>query len=157
MSVSKWAYDQAICDGGGCPGDCDLCDKPKNMEDIIKDTIVNEIMNGMDDYIKRSDAIRAMAQYMMDTALIDNPEASDRIEEWEGSIAAPVMSTVEVADVRENVRGKWQITDAYPHNVYCSVCHKKFAQTHWAVWEDGSLPRNYCPNCGAQMMKGGDA
>lgn len=47
--------------------------------------------------------------------------------------------------------GKWQITDAYPHNVYCSECHKKFAQTHWAVWEDGSLPRNYCPNCGAQM------
>lgn len=47
--------------------------------------------------------------------------------------------------------GEWQITDAYPHNVYCSECHKKFAQTHWAVWEDGSLPRNYCPNCGAKM------
>ena len=48
-------------------------------------------------------------------------------------------------------KGKWQITDAYPHNVYCSECHKKFAQTHWAVWEDGSLPRNFCPNCGADM------
>ena len=47
--------------------------------------------------------------------------------------------------------GEWQVTDAYPHNVYCSECHKKFAQTHWAVWEDGSLPRNYCPNCGADM------
>ena len=55
------------------------------------------------------------------------------------------------ADVRENVRGEWQITDAYPHNIYCSVCHKRFAQTHWAVWEDGSLPRNFCPNCGADM------
>ena len=33
MSVSKWAYDPRYCDGGGCPGDCDLCDKPKNMED----------------------------------------------------------------------------------------------------------------------------
>ena len=51
--------------------------------------------------------------------------------------------------------GEWQITDAYPHNVYCSECHKKFAQTHWAVWEDGTLPRNYCPNCGAKM-KGAD-
>ena len=49
------------------------------------------------------------------------------------------------------VKGEWQITDAYPHNVYCSECHTKFAQTHWAVWEDGSLPRNYCPNCGADM------
>lgn len=51
----------------------------------------------------------------------------------------------------ERKKGKWQITEAYPHNVYCSVCHKKFAQTHWAVWEDGSLPRNFCPNCGTDM------
>jgi uncharacterized CHY-type Zn-finger protein len=53
--------------------------------------------------------------------------------------------------IEEHKTGKWQVTDAYPHNVYCSECHKKFAQTHWAVWEDGSLPRNYCPNCGAKM------
>lgn len=58
----------------------------------------------MSDYIKREDAIRTMAQYMMDMALIDNPEASDRIEEWEGSIAAPVMSTVKSVDVVEVVR-----------------------------------------------------
>lgn len=51
----------------------------------------------------------------------------------------------------ERPKGKWLITDAYPHNVYCSECHKMFAQTHWAVWEDGSLPRNFCPNCGAEM------
>lgn len=51
----------------------------------------------------------------------------------------------------ERKRGKWNVTDAYPHNVYCSECHKRFAQTHWAVWEDGSLPRNFCPNCGADM------
>ena len=46
--------------------------------------------------------------------------------------------------------GHWHITDAYPHNVYCSECHKRFAQTHWAVWKDGSLPRNFCPNCGVK-------
>lgn len=33
MSVSLWSYREGICDGGGCVGDCDLCDKPKNMED----------------------------------------------------------------------------------------------------------------------------
>lgn len=47
--------------------------------------------------------------------------------------------------------GTWQVTDAYPHTVYCSECHARFAQTEWAVWEDGSLPRSYCPNCGARM------
>lgn len=55
------------------------------------------------------------------------------------------------ADVAPVRHGRWQITDAYPHNVYCSECHKRFAQTHWAVWEDGSLSRAYCPNCGAKM------
>lgn len=56
----------------------------------------------------------------------------------------------------ERKKKKWQITDTYPHNVYCSECHKRFAQTHWTVWEDGSLPRNFCPNCGSDMRGDGD-
>lgn len=55
------------------------------------------------------------------------------------------------ADVTPVRHGYWRITDAYPHNVYCSECYKTFAQTHWAVWEDGSLPRQFCPSCGARM------
>lgn len=47
MSVSMWSYRPEVCDGGGCPGDCDLCDKPKNMEDE-DDTA---------DYIKRDAVI----------------------------------------------------------------------------------------------------
>lgn len=58
---------------------------------------------------------------------------------------------IPAAEVAPVSHGHWQITDAYPHNVYCSECHTKCAQTHWAVWEDGSLPRAYCPNCGARM------
>ena len=65
--------------------------------------------------------------------------------------ARKIIETFPAADVREVRRGRWQITDCYPHNVYCSECHTRFAQTHWAVWEDGSLPRNFCPNCGALM------
>ena len=53
----------------------------------------------------------------------------------------------------ERKKGKWQITDPYPHNVYCSECHTRFAQTQWTVWEDGSLLRNFCPNCGANMTE----
>lgn len=54
-------------------------------------------------------------------------------------------------DLEEVRHAQWHITDAYPHNVYCPECHTTFAQTHWVVWEDGSLPRNYCPACGAKM------
>lgn len=61
------------------------------------------------------------------------------------------LAAYPAADVAPVRHGRWQITDPYPHNVYCSECHKRFAQTHWAVWEDGSLPRAYCPNCGAKM------
>ena len=54
----------------------------------------------------------------------------------------------------ERKKGKWEITDAFPHIVYCGVCHKRFAQTSWQVWSDGTLPRNFCPNCGADMRGG---
>ena len=54
-------------------------------------------------------------------------------------------------DVKPVLRGEWEITEAYPHNIYCSVCYKTFAQEHWNIWGDGSLPRNFCPNCGADM------
>lgn len=55
MSVSKWAYTPEVCDGGGCPGDCDLCDKPKVMEDE----------DDMTDYIKRDAVIDYLASNNM--------------------------------------------------------------------------------------------
>lgn len=57
----------------------------------------------------------------------------------------------ELETEEERPRGRWLITEAFSHRVYCSVCYKTFAQTSWAVWEDGSLPRKFCPNCGAVM------
>ena len=36
MSVDKWFYHEGICDGL-CPGDCDLCDIPKNPPEEIDD------------------------------------------------------------------------------------------------------------------------
>lgn len=54
------------------------------------------------------------------------------------------------ADVRENVRGEWRTTyldhvvmGERPKILYCSVCNQCIA-----------YPTNYCPNCGAQMMRG---
>ena len=73
--------------------------------------------------------------------------------EWGLGLIESFISDMEELPSAEPKRrkGRWQITDAYPHNVYCSECHVKSAQTNWAVWEDGSLPRNFCPNCGAKM------
>ena len=95
----------------------------------------------MMDYISRNGARLALAKMRSDydfdyNAIID--KCINRISQL------PIYR-------QEQKVGKWQITDAYPHNVYCSECHKRFAQTQWEVWEDGSLPRNYCPNCGAKM------
>lgn len=59
-------------------------------------------------------------------------------------------------ELPERKTGHWLITDTYPHNVYCSVCHTRCAQTHWSVWRDGSLPRKFCPHCGAKMNKEGN-
>lgn len=58
------------------------------------------------------------------------------------------VTTIEEEPVR---RGHWLYTEAWPHRVYCSVCYRTYALKHWQVWEDGSLPRAYCPNCGARM------
>lgn len=54
----------------------------------------------------------------------------------------------------ERPQGEWKITEAYPHKVYCGECYKTYAQENWEVWKDGSLPRNFCPNCGADMRNG---
>ena len=39
MSVSLWSYREGICDGGGCVGDCDLCNLPYIMEDEEDETM----------------------------------------------------------------------------------------------------------------------
>ena len=54
----------------------------------------------------------------------------------------------------DEVRGKWLITDAYPHRVYCSVCYKTYLpNADWELWSDGRIPRNFCPHCGARMTE----
>lgn len=101
----------------------------------------------MSDLIDRQSMMRVYQEVCShvtcgDCSMYKGDGAVCRLEEW--------IRRLPAAEPQER-KGKWQITDAYPHNVYCSKCHKRFAQTHWAVWEDGSLPRKFCPNCGAWM------
>ena len=67
--------------------------------------------------------------------------------------AVGIVEDMSTADVKPVAHGKWLTTEAFPHNVYCSVCYANFAQANWGVWKDGSLPRNFCPNCGVDMRE----
>ena len=93
MSVSMWSYRPEVCDGGGCPGDCDLCDKPKNMEDEDDAT----------DYIKRD-------------AVIDYLDSNNMPwRDW--------VKDIPSADVRENIKAHWKnVNDEYYSCSYCGGC-----------------------------------
>lgn len=84
----------------------------------------------------------------------ETEERRSRLEAVAMAFIEAGMTLKDLQAVEECRRGRWEITDAWPHNVYCSECNKRFAQTHWSVWEDGSLPRKFCPNCGAVMENG---
>ena len=112
----------------------------------------------MSDFIKREDAKDAVinvvgresiARYLDEMSKHFSTKDNDYYDAlMDAEDAIDDLPSADVAPVRH---GWWQITDAYPHNVYCSECHTKYAQTHWGVWEDGSLPRRYCPCCGSKM------
>lgn len=71
--------------------------------------------------------------------------ADQKLDRWVDDMPA--------ADVRPNVKSEWHIMDGYPPRVYCLNCYKTFAQANWGIWEDGSLPRNFCSNCGAELRE----
>lgn len=61
------------------------------------------------------------------------------------------------ADVRENVRGEWEhwgspFSDESEviDTIVCSVCGARFIEPK----DETKGEYNYCPNCGAQMMRG---
>lgn len=53
----------------------------------------------------------------------------------------------------EAVQGEWIDIDNYYRLATCSHCHKV---TMFEKWGEDIKPYNYCPNCGAKMVKGGD-
>lgn len=106
-------------------------------------SILHEKMKGAEEWrrISKHDAAVECANTAYDTLYNLKMELEDEVE----TINEP---TIETKPVR---RGYWLYTEAWPHRVYCSVCYRTYALKHWQIWEDGSLARAYCPNCGAEM------
>lgn len=100
MSCSKWAYTPGVCDGGGCPGDCDLCDKPKNMEDEDDTT----------DYIKREDAQKITAEWLSGYITDDERNVIEHIDVDLGEL--PPADVVEVVRCKDC---KWY------HGIGCAI------------------------------------
>lgn len=67
-------------------------------------------------------------------------------EDWDypvntNSYVCEMIDIQPTVDVRENVKGEWEVIDyAEPRRYGCSICRI-------FVWH----PTNYCPNCGADM------
>ena len=132
MSVSMWSYRQGVCDGGGCPGDCDLCDKPKNMEDEPSD------------YISRQAAIEAVEkcqQYKVskEDYAVDFAEVKTE------------LMMLPTADVRENVRATKVISGGSANSK---------GTTLWFICSECKMPvditDNFCKHCGADMRHIGE-
>lgn len=58
------------------------------------------------------------------------------------------------ADVRENVKGEWQVTENIENDCYivrCSNCHASVMVGRRILYDAKIELNNYCPNCGADM------
>ena len=75
-------------------------------------------------------------------------DADSFFEEFEELDIEP-YNNYPTADVRENVRGAWidfsMSIKGVPTEA-CGVCGE------WSL----GMGKNFCPNCGAQMMRGGE-
>ena len=107
--------------------------------------------------------------------LIDNAPAIVPIYYSNGTVDyAPTVSEITNEDIQQAIKegfangyemakakherpqGEWKITYGYPHKVYCDQCFKTYAQANWDIWKDGTLARDFCPNCGAKMKGGAE-
>lgn len=122
MSVSMWSYRPEVCDGGGCPGDCDLCDKPKNMEDEDDTT----------DCIKREDAIWAIINATTDKTIDGTRRLTDCVTTIKNIPSADVVEVVRCKDCKywyryirycdHNICDFWSTDSSLitKHDDYCS-------------------------------------
>ena len=129
----------------------------------------------MAEYINREELIKDLNKFAPEhysalvNTLIEKQPAADVVSVgvlqqvmWEIDIAISQLESygvgfAEEADVTKVKHGKWLRTDAYPHRVYCSVCHKTYVTNEEVIrgrsWEYPAYctEAEYCPHCGAKM------
>lgn len=105
----------------------------------------------MTDLISRQAAIDTIKKLRLPRTKGERPSEGINRFVWSCAIDCAEEMIGHLPSIDHVEHGEWLITEAYPHRAYCSKCYKTYAQTSWVVWEDGTLPRKYCPNCGAKM------
>lgn len=129
----------------------------------------------MAEYINREELIKDLKKFAPEhysalvNTLIEKQPAADVVSVgvlqqvmWERDIAISQLESygvgfAEKADVVKVRHGKWLRTDAYPHRVYCSVCHKTYVTNEEVIrgrsWEYPAYctEAEWCPHCGAKM------
>ena len=93
----------------------------------------------MSDYIKRSDAISILRNYIFEHGFYCDTDAD---KHYTAELVDSLLASTPAADVVARKKGKWVKGDNF---VMCSECNKKFI--------DGAiyLFAKYCPECGAKM------
>lgn len=110
----------------------------------------------MADYIERQAIYKKIAE-MEETAMdryLDTPWDSPARERYraqlnERTALKHIIADEPSANVREDVQGKWETNSDRPDTLICSVCGAGYD-----VWKHD--PHNFCPNCGARMVGGGE-
>lgn len=96
----------------------------------------------MDDYVKRSDVLALQTELRFDQI--------EQLKHYRCKHIDPLsVKLLDAADVRENVRAEWKVTDVGDATLYarCSHCKREI------VLYGGKLPTDFCPHCGAAMKK----
>ena len=85
---------------------------------------------------------------------IDADKLQEDFKELHGGKRSLLIDTAPTADVRENVKGEWQVREEIESDCYivrCSNCHARVRVGCNVLCDSKIEMNNYCPNCGADM------
>lgn len=100
----------------------------------------------MTEYISREEAIKELREVYEN----EYPTASGDFDEYASHDVPNILRNMKAADVQPVKHGKWELTDN-PSFRKCSECG-----AWWSSDITDNYFTNYCPKCGARMIKEGE-